>query len=239
MEHADIILGLVACLASFIGTTARFGGDLVLLGLLFGHVQISALIPLHASVETVRNLPRSLILLRTVSWRLVLLYGIGVILGVLIGVRMAVDFPLGLLSLVLGVTFLVAAWLPPLGFSSDFLGKFAILGGFQGFLSMFIGFAEHLDRPFLERDIRSPNRIEGTLAWQMLILNAAKVAVFTMFGYRVLDFAQSLTMMLVGAIAGFGLGIMAKPFVSERFAQIMLQFIATALALRLFSIALL
>src|SRR5690606_6429711 len=106
---AFIVLSFVT---SLITATLSLGGGMMMLAALALVFPPAVVVPVHGLVQLGSNAGRALVQRRHIQWPLVLWFGLGTLLGSLLGARFAVALPEALFQAVIGIFIIVNAWAP-------------------------------------------------------------------------------------------------------------------------------
>lgn len=193
----------------------------------------AAVIPIHGFIQITSNVSRALFGIRHIQWRIVRDYGVGCVIGALIGSRLVPLFSWDNLPLLLGVFILLFTWMPKPSGEAKWPLKFGVLGVLQTALSLFIGVAGPLNMPFLLREDLGRDRTVITHSVQMTFMHLMKVITFGLLGFAFAPYWQLVIGMTAGAILGSWVGTKVRAYVPENVFRHGVRILITVLALRM------
>mgnify|MGYP003328920638 CR=1 FL=1 len=137
MTQLSFLLLVLASLAtSFMTAAFGIGGGVVLIVIMALLVPPAALIPIHGIIQLGSNGGRAVIMAKDVIWRPMIPFVVGALIGATAGGLLAVQLPIWLVQLGLGIFILIVVFakLPPIQQRYIFAG-----GIISTFLTMFFG----------------------------------------------------------------------------------------------------
>lgn len=226
---AFIVLSFVT---SLITATLSLGGGMMMLAALALVFPPAVVVPVHGLVQLGSNAGRALVQRRHIQWPLVLWFGLGTLLGSLLGARFAVALPEALFQAVIGIFIIVNAWAPQPRLSgrgplASFLGGMVISA-----LGMVIGATGPLVANFV-RGLADRHQIIATHAALMTWSNAAKVGAFALFGFAFDQYAPLVLAMIATGFAGTWLGSTVLARVPETLFRTGFKLVLTLAALQI------
>ena len=134
-----LLLVVMAGFTSYMTASVGIGGGVLLLAVLSLVMPVAAIIPVHGMVQLGSNANRALMLWRHISWRSVLFFLPGALLGAALAAVFLVQLPLPVLQLAIASFILYLVWGPKLPklMLSDW--GTLVAGGLTTFLSHFVG----------------------------------------------------------------------------------------------------
>lgn len=168
-----------------------------------------AVIPIHAMVESVSSLTRTIALRNFVSWKFVPPFVIGGVAGCMVGVPL-LDLNLiseQVLQIILGVTILGATWVP---LNQLIKSKGRSVSLFSGlgttFLTLFIGATGSLVSALVHQNCKDQREVISTSSACMFFQHAVKIVVFGIFGFSFTLYGPLVVALLIASIIGTWIG---------------------------------
>ena len=93
-----LLIGISA-LSSFITASIGIGGGMIMLAVLAQALPINAVIPVHAVVQLGSNSGRAVMLSKHISWKLLVYFAAGSLIGALVGGQLVIKLPIDILRL--------------------------------------------------------------------------------------------------------------------------------------------
>lgn len=209
------------------------GGGVALLAVMAYGMPVAALIPVHGVVQIGSNLGRLVVQRRHVDWRAMGWFGIGAVVGAMLGGRFVVALPEAWLGLGLGLFVLVMTWarIPRLAVATP--ASLAGGGLVGSFLTMFFG----ATGPFVAAVFRAafPDRrvLVATHAAAMVLQHGLKVVVFGLLGFAFSPYVPLLAAMIATGFLGTLAGTAILKRLPERGFRAGFKIVMTLLALDL------
>lgn len=182
--------------------TASFGlgGGLALLAVMSATLPAASVIPVHGVAQLGSNFSRFTLQRKYVVWRIILWFALGCVLGSLIGGRIYVALPEGLLKGAVGAFVLFTVWGPkPKAFAPG-PGSFFATGAIGAFLSMFFGATGPIAATMLSVAKLEKLQTVATHAAAMVFQHGLKTLTFGFLGF---DYAKWVLFILAILIAGY------------------------------------
>lgn len=203
MEPLFLLFGLVV-IGSFISSlTGLGGGSLILAGLLLIYPPEMA-IPLHSFTQLTANALRVGISFKKVNWKVVAAYGSIMMVGAWLGAMIFDYINPSILKILVG-SFIIFSLIPfkfkPKHVPS--LKTFVYLGGFSGFLGIFVGAVGPLVTPFFNRLKMERNGMIATKSGGQMLLQITKIAAFS--GAAGIEFGplkEHIGLLVLGSLVG-------------------------------------
>ena len=227
----------ILVVASFISSAwtavIGMGGGIFLISILPGFLPAEAIIPIHGVIQFASNLTRAAFGIKDIVWRLVTPFGLGALLGALLGYPVVENFPTEVLPLLLGLFIILLIWIPSALKRVRLPGGFLTLGAVETFMSLFVGVAGPLTGPFLIRERVNKDQIVVTSAVISLISHGLKILIFGLVGFIFAPFLTLIAGMLLSVTFGSWAGTRIREHVSEDFFLKLFKVIVTILAARM------
>lgn len=233
ISSSELILITASFLTSLTSAIGGIAGGVMLIAVMPSFLPPAAVIPIHGFIQITSNVSRALFGIRHIQWRIVRDYGVGCVIGALIGSRLVPLFSWDNLPLLLGVFILLFTWMPKPSGEAKWPLKFGVLGVLQTALSLFIGVAGPLNMPFLLREDLGRDRTVITHSVQMTFMHLMKVITFGLLGFAFAPYWQLVIGMTAGAILGSWVGTKVRAYVPENVFRHGVRILITVLALRM------
>jgi len=232
-----LILTISALVTSIISGMTGMAGGTILLAIIASIIETTYVVPLHATVQLISSGTRTILFLKHVKWKIILLFVLGIAPGALIGIFLFRLLDKNIIKLLMGIFILVITYLPkskkeakvsysiflPVGFVSGLIGIF--FGAIGPFIASF----------FVRKDVLKEELV-ATKATCQLISHILKIPLFGFIGANVLIYWNLLLYLCVAVIIGTIIGKNRLKAISEvAFAKIF-KILLTILALRLISL---
>ena len=231
------LLAIAAFLTSCFTAVAGIGGGVLLIAIMVSFMAPVTAIPVHGFVQLSSNVSRALFGLGDLRWRIVGVYAVGCVLGAVPGALLVVELDEKAFRILLAVAILALTWLPRPSGKLRVPGKFAFVGAFATFCSLFIGAAGPLSSPFFQREGLPRDALVVTHAAAMSCVHSAKIVVFLQAGFALGDWLWPVIAMIVASIAGSWAGTPLRKKVGERSFQRLFRGVVTLLALNMLRVA--
>ena len=197
----------------------------------------SAVVPVHGVAQLGSNVGRFYLQRRDVVWPIVLWFGLGGILGVAIGGRIAIEMPVWALRAGVGLFVIVTVWGPkPRGFSPG-AKTFFTTGVVGSFLTMFFGATGPIAATMLGVTKLDRLGIVATHAACMTAQHGLKIIAFGFLGFAYGPWAMLIVAILVSGFAGTALGTRYLRKMPETTFKTGFKYILTAIAFYLLILA--
>lgn len=227
-----LLLSLAAFITSSLTAAMGVGGGVVLLALMAQFVPPALLIPLHGAAQLMSNTSRVVVQRKHIDWVYIKPFLLGSILGVLLVTPLALYMPVPLGQMLLGVFILVATW------KSSWLKLSnwhpAASGGITSGLSLVLGATGPLVMSVLPKNRWDRQVVVGTHGMAMVIQHGIKVLAFSSLSFDWGEYWPMLVGIGVATLAGNLAGARLLAGVPEEKFDLVLNWILTLLALRLF-----
>ena len=236
LSSGEWFLVIAAFFTSTFTAIFGVGGGILLLSLMPGMITPAAVIPVHAAVQLFSNGSRVLFSWRSVRKKLVMPYILGAGIGVLAGSQIVLSINAQYLPAMLGTMILMITWMPKriFGYLS---GHYYSFGFISTFISTIAGASGPLVAAFLSREKLSRDSLVTTTATFMTISHLLKIFAFGLFGFAFSGYFSLVAMMIVMVAAGSWAGTQIRGKVPPTHFKIIIKWLITALALRMYCIA--
>ena len=197
------LLVVASLFTSFITAAFGIGGGVTLIALLALLLPPIALIPVHGVVQLGSNGGRVAIMAKDVSWRPILPFIIGAVIGASIGGAVVVQLPSWLVQLALGIfiIWVVLVKMPPIQKRYVFLG-----GVISSFLTMFFGATGNFIAAMVKSMNLEPAPHVATHSMMMTIQHFIKVLIFGIVGFQFGPYLPLIGAMLISGFVGTIIG---------------------------------
>lgn len=227
------LLIAAAFFSSTLTAVAGVGGGMLLISILAIALPPAAIVPVHGVAQLASNASRMLLTLNSTCWAILRPFGIGCLLGALLGSRLWARFPVDFLPIPLGLFILMMTWMPTLPHSPRLPGRFFLLGLVQAILTLFAGATGPLNMPVLMREGLSKDEIIGTGSVMMTAVHLIKIVTFGLLGFAFGTYWLLITGMVVAVVVGSWAGTRLRELVSETLFRLICKLLITALAFRM------
>jgi len=190
------------------GLTAAvgLGGGIVLLAVMSALMPPPAVIPVHGAAQFSANASRFALHWTHASWRPLVWFTGGAILGAALGGQVVVSLPPWLLRGAVGVFVLYSQWGPMPTVRGMEARTFAGVGFVGTFLTLFFGatgpfVASALSALKVDREVYA-----ATHAGAMVVQHGLKIAVFGLVGFAYADWASLILAVVAAGFAGTWVG---------------------------------
>jgi len=195
-----ILLVAASFFTSALTAAAGVGGGLALLALMTYIVPISALIPVHGTVQLGSNAGRAFLMRSHVAWVFLSAFVVGAIPGALFG-RVAIGLlPDSGMKILLGLFVLVLAWIRMPKLAGVGRRGFVATSFVTTFMTMILGATGPFIAVVLSKTFPDRLRLVGTMAAFMTAQHLVKIVVFALAGFA---FGSWLPLMAAMIITGF------------------------------------
>lgn len=240
MELDWVLIWLVLGSLVSAGFNAAFsiGGAMIILAITTTVLPISAVVPMHSVLLIGSTLGRTALFWQFMQWRIVWPFLFGSFFGTLLGARIYVELPDGVIALAIGIVMLVAIWLPEVTWRPKFKHPWTIVGFFHSLLSTMFAYGALFHSIILHTGL-ARRQIVATMAGCLAGMSIFKISGYIVFGF---DYTPYLAV-IAGAIAASFVGTWIGKRLSERLPEksfrMIYRILITVTALRLLYTALL
>lgn len=234
----ELILGLVSLLTSIIAGVIGFGGGMLLISIMPMFLGASAIIPVHGATQLASNSSRMVFSLADVKWNLLPRFLIGSLLGVLAFGFLLTNIPTTYVPIAIGVYMLLNLWSPDF---SRFINKYEsyyLIGFLQTGLGLIVGAPGPIAMSVLTKELNSKDEIIATASMFMTISHLAKIPVFGIVGFSLLEHSNLLLFMIGGSILGSYIGTKIRVRANNEKIIVVIKVLLTIMAVRMIAAAL-
>lgn len=226
-----ILLSLAAFVTSSITAAMGVGGGVVLLALMAQVVPPAVLIPLHGAAQLMSNTNRVLVQRKHINWVYIKPFFLGSLLGGALITPLALYMPVPVGQIVLAVFIVLATW------KSAWLRLAnwhpAATGGISTGLSLILGATGPLVMSVLPKTQWERQVVVGTHGMAMTIQHGIKVIAFSSLNISLFEYWPLLLGIGMATLAGNLVGAKLLARIPEDKFTLILNWLLTALALRL------
>lgn len=224
----------LVCLAFFtsgLTAVAGIGGGMLMLGAMSYVIPVAALIPVHGLVQLGSNASRSWIQREHIHWRIISLFMVGGVVGVIIGILFIVQIPERIFFALIGLGVLLMVWVkfPKLKTANNaiiFIG-----GAVTNFISMFAGATGPLVAVFLNNLFESHKNMAATTGMTMTAQHGFKILAFGLVGFQFTEWLPLVAAMVCMGFMGAKAGTMLMYQLPEKMLKTGFKFVITVIAL--------
>jgi len=227
----SLLLIVLAFLTSAFNAVVGIGGGVLLIAVLTTLLPASAIVPIHGIVQLASNASRNLFSIKHTDWSIMPAFFAGASVGLIVGARAVVYFPVQYLPLVLGLFILLITWMPDFLNKRLLRGNFLFLGFMQGSLTLLLGATGPLNIPFLLRKNLDRNSVIATHGFLMTFIHLAKIVTYGLLGFSFTRYIPLIGGMVVAVTAGSYLGTKYRNRIPEQSARLLLKVLVTVLSL--------
>lgn len=211
---------------------------MLLLLVMPGLMPLSAILPVHAVVQTASNTARATFFWHEIAWHIVPPLLLGSVIGAAVGGRVVGLINLSLLPAVSGLLILLVTWLPGLVPARG--GRFALiaLGFYQTALGMLAGATGPLGAAVLARLGRGKDWVVVNTGVYMALNHLVRSVAYALLGFAFAPWWPVILVMALATIVGAWLGGRIRQFVPDRNFQRIFRWLITVLALRMIALTL-
>jgi uncharacterized membrane protein YfcA len=220
-------LVLASFFTSIVTAIAGMGGGILLLSILPFFIPSNAIIPIHGIVQLASNSSRYVFGIKYSCTQPILMFGLGSIIGSMIGSLFLDKFNKDLIPLITSLFILLILWVPIKKIIKKIPGKYFTLGIFQTATSLYVGATGPLSTSVLISEGYSSNQVIVTNAGINTILNIFKSFVFFFSGFIFKDYIYHILLMCVFSITGSFVGIRLRGLIKENHARAILKIMIT------------
>ena len=228
-----ILLCGVSLTGSFITASLGLGGGALTIATMALIMPPTVLVPLHGVVQLGSNFGRAVLLKKHVLYKVLPMFLVGSLIGIIIGGKVVVTLPIFLLQGILAIFILYSTWVP--GFTAQKPKKIAFFGaGLVGaFTTMFVGATGPVVAPFALAASEVRQQFVATHASFMTIHHSFKLIAFGFLGFAFGPYIPLLIGLLLFGFAGTYLGKIMLNRLPEKLFRSLLKAVLTIMAGRL------
>lgn len=226
-----VLLSMAAFITSSITAAMGIGGGVVLLALMAQLVPPALLIPLHGAAQLMSNTNRVLVQRKFINWTYIQPFLLGSIVGGALITPLALYMPVAIGQLVLGMFIVLATWKSAWLSLSNWPP--AASGGITTGLSLVLGATGPLVMSVLPKSAWERQMVVGTHGMAMVIQHGLKIIAFSSLNISLVAYWPLLLGIGMATLAGNLVGAKLLKRIPEEKFTIILNWLLTALALRL------
>lgn len=230
MDWAVFIVTLGSFVASFVNAAFATGGVYILLIASSSVLPLTAAVPLQSAFAAASLIARVALFWPHIEWRIVRMFFVGCLLGVVIGTWTFAALPEQTIALVLGLVLLLLIWMPRFP-ALPLKQPFIFVGVIHSYLGSVFGVGGVL-QPLLLRTNLLKMQLTGTLAAAMLSLDLLKVFAYNSIGFSYLDYLPHIIGATIAGFAGTWAGKRITHRVSEALFRRVFRVLVSVVALR-------
>jgi len=230
-----LFAGLVfaAFATAYFSIVAGTAGGLMLLVVMASFYPPSILIPMHTLVQLGLGVSRAVAMWRWVMKDTILPFTLGCLAGAVVGAKLFVSLPTGLLMGVLGVFILLVTWAPQLVQVGSARNRFAGLGFGVTVLGVFVSATGTIVGPVVAASSPDRRNHVATMSTLMVITHAAKMLAFAWVGFALSAYVPLIVAMIAGGMVGNSWGERTLNRMREDWFRLTFKIVMTLLAVRL------
>jgi len=225
-----VALMAVSFAGSFITIAFGIGGGVLVLATMASLMPPAALIPVHGVVQLGSNAGRAAATFRHIHWPALGWFGVGSLLGAVVGAPLVVNIPGAFVQIGVGLFVIWSVALRP----PVWMRRWPVItGAASTFLTMFFG----ATGPFVSTYTRSlslgRHGYAGTQASLMVMQHLLKTLAFGLLGFAFADWAGFAVLMILAGLAGTFAGRLVLDQLNDARFQQILNLLLVLIALRL------
>lgn len=227
---AFLALMLTSFAGSFITVSMGIGGGALLLAVMASLMPAAALIPVHGVVQLGSNLFRAGLLRRYIQWPPLVGFGVGSLIGVVLGGLIAVELSPALIQIGVGCFVIWNVLLR----APKWLSKNPwLIGGITSFLTMFFGASGVFVANFTKSLRLERQAHVATHAGLMTLQHALKILAFGVLGFAFGPWIVFIVLMICAGFLGTLAGRMVLLRINDKTFKRALDVILVIISLRL------
>lgn len=232
------LFGLVAAafFTSMLTAVVGLGGGVVLMLVLPGLLPLSAIVPVHAIVQTVSNASRVVFALEHVSWQLLPPVLLGAVAGASLGAQVVDVVSLQWLPAVSGFIILLVTWVPLHGLIRGNRFALVLLGFYQTGLGMLAGATGPLGAAVLAKINLDREWLVVNTGLYMTVNHCVRALAFGLLGFSFSPWWLQIGAMSMAMIGGAFVGTKLRQRVPQRNFAHIFRWLVTLLAIRMMAL---
>ncbi|UTW49718.1 sulfite exporter TauE/SafE family protein [Bacterioplanoides sp. SCSIO 12839] len=202
----ELLLGIIALITSAIAGVIGFGGGMLLIAIMPMFLPASIIIPVHGLTQLASNASRMVFSLGYVRWEFLPRFLVGSVIGMVLVGYVLINVPMDYVPAAIGLYLLLNLWSKSF---SRFISRFEnyyLIGFLQTGLGLVVGATGPLSLSVLTKQLSSKDEIIATSSLFMSISHLAKIPVYGVLAFNILDEIGLLTFMVVGSVLGSFIG---------------------------------
>ncbi|MBF0238197.1 MAG: sulfite exporter TauE/SafE family protein [SAR324 cluster bacterium] len=231
----DLLSVVAAWGTSLLSGVVGMGGGLTLIAIMLMYMDYWIVLPVHGVVQLASNSSRSLFLFRSIHWRYVAEYCVGLIPFGALGLLMIGKTNVVYIKVFIGGFILFVVYFPFGRFAWRHPQReFVLAGGLCGFFSMIAGGAGPLLAPFFLEKPLSRESVVSTQAACQLVTHLMKIVAFgVIWQFPFQEYGTLIIGMILAVILGTYMGkrILVRNLSEQRF-RLIYKIVLTLLALK-------
>lgn len=229
----ELILGFIAFLTSVIAGVIGFGGGMLLISIMPIFLAPSVIIPIHGATQLASNSSRMVFSFRDVKWYLLPRFLLGSLVGVAVFGFLLTSIPTTYVPVAIGVYMLLNLWSPDF---SRFINKYEsyyLIGFLQTGLGLIVGAPGPVALSVLTKELKSKDEIIATASMFMTVSHLAKIPVFGLIGFSLVEHTSLLMFMIVGSVLGSYVGTKIRLSANNDKLILVIKALLTLMAIRM------
>lgn len=214
------------------------GGGVMLLAFMTPVFTPEVIIPLHGIIQLISNTFRVVLSYKKVDLKITFYFIIGAVLGSLLGFPLTLNLPIFFSTIFIAVSILLFTWYPFNSKTTEFKGKFFIVGGVASFLSLFIGAVGPLTAPFFINSQLKKDNFVSTKAACQIPVHLFKVIIYLVSGFVISQWLWEILISIPIVFAGIYIGKLLAGKINEYYYKFIIKIVITILAIRMFIVLL-
>ncbi|WP_419536446.1 sulfite exporter TauE/SafE family protein [Endozoicomonas sp.] len=229
----ELLLGLLALVASLMAAIVGFGGGMMLIAVMPQFFAPSLVIPIHAVTQIASNVSRVAFSFSDVRWSFFYAFFIGSVAGICLFGLLLFNIPTHYIPLAIGIYILLKTWCQQFLRIIEEYENLYLLGFLQTGLGIVVGSTGPLALSYLANKLTDRNQIIATSAMFMTFSHVAKIPIFGMIGVSLWEHKTVVLIMVAGSVMGSWLGTkIRRKFNNERL-LLAIKWLLTALAINM------
>ncbi len=229
----DLILAIIAFATATLTAVAGVGGGMIMVASMPGLIPAPAIVPVHALVQFVSNSSRILFGLQFLKADFVVAFVAGAVAGGFLATSFLSQINLQYTPLLIAAYILYSVWGPKLKFQLPQRFEFSGIGLIQTALSMVVATTGPMGMAALARRGYDRDALVVNSAVMMSITQGVKVVMFTLLGFSLVAYWQTVAGMCAGVILGGLVGTRIRYRVPEKAFKQVIKWLLTLLAIRM------
>lgn len=235
----EAILGTAAFLTSIVAGVIGFGGGMLLISIMPIFLTAGAIIPVHGATQLASNSSRMVFSLKDVKWELLPRFLLGSLLGILVFSVVLTNIPTTYVPIAIGVYMLLNLWSPDFSRLIKRYENYYLIGFLQTGLGLIVGAPGPIAMSVLTKDLNNKDQIIATASMFMTITHLAKIPVFGLIGFSLIEHSSLLVVMIAGSILGSYVGTKMRLSVNNEKLITAIKILLTLMAIRMIAASLL
>lgn len=228
------LLALVSAsfFAAIVSVLAGMGGGIFLLAMSTLIFPITIVIPLNGAFFVGAQFSRVVHFFKYIDWPTARAFTLGALAGAAIGAKTYSLMSELIITLMLAVTILLTAWMPPVKSNINVLHPFLWIGVCHTWISTITGVGGLMQGAML-RSGNSRNIIVGTIAGSLLTMSILKTIGYVWVGFDYSPYLLAISLSIATGFLGTWVGKRYINLISEQQFRTVMRWILTLFAIRL------